>query len=106
MLEQVNRYGFNWVLLLYIRQHAGHFRRRTNVNDVIDNSKINCQLSMARGERENGLKTACFKKECEYAYAYLRILVDILHNAVNKAVYVKEHFPPDLNSARDSKSGH
>jgi hypothetical protein len=27
-------------LLLYIRQHAGLFRRRTNVNDVFDNKKI------------------------------------------------------------------
>jgi hypothetical protein len=26
----VNRYGFNWLLLLYICPHAGLFRRRTN----------------------------------------------------------------------------
>jgi hypothetical protein len=31
-------------LLLYIRQHAGLFRRRTNVNDVFENKKIvSCQ---------------------------------------------------------------
>jgi hypothetical protein len=31
-------------LLLYIHQHAGLFRRRTNVNDVFDNKKIvSCQ---------------------------------------------------------------
>jgi hypothetical protein len=31
-------------LLFYIRQHAGLFRRRTNVNDVFDNKKIvSCQ---------------------------------------------------------------
>jgi hypothetical protein len=31
-------------LLLYISQHAGLFRKRTNVNDVFDNKKIvSCQ---------------------------------------------------------------
>jgi hypothetical protein len=52
MREQVHQYGFNWVLL---------FRRRTN--DVIENNKTNCQLSMVRGDREHGSKTACLKKE-------------------------------------------
>jgi hypothetical protein len=30
MRKQVNRCGFKWGLLLYIRQHAGLFRSRTN----------------------------------------------------------------------------
>jgi hypothetical protein len=57
----------NWVYLLsYIRQHAGLFRRRTNVNDVIDNNKTNLQLSMvgAAGLTENtDQKQYVLKKE-------------------------------------------
>jgi hypothetical protein len=65
MREQVNRYGgFNWVLLLYIRQHAGLFGRKTNVNDVIDKNKTNCQLSMAQGRRRTPrIKNSMFKKK-------------------------------------------
>jgi hypothetical protein len=63
MREQVNRFGFNWVLLLYIQQHAGLFRRRTNVNDVIDNNKTNCQMSMVRGDKKHESKNA-IKKPC------------------------------------------
>jgi hypothetical protein len=41
-------------VLSYIREHASVFRRRTNVNDVVDNDKTNCQLSMVRSDREHG----------------------------------------------------
>jgi hypothetical protein len=47
--EQVNQFGFSWVyLLLYIRQHAGLFRRRTNVNDGFDGDPTFAHTSFAQ----------------------------------------------------------